>query len=65
MKSAELRKKSVSELQQNLLDLLKQQFKLRMQKGTEQMAKTHVFAQVRHDIARIKTILREKELNHE
>jgi len=65
MKSADLRKKSVSELQQKMLELLKQQFKLRMQKGTEQMAKTHMFKKIRRNIARIKTILKEKELNHE
>ena len=65
MKSSDLRTKSVSELQQQLVELLKEQFKLRMQKNTEEMARTHMFKNVRRNIARIKTILNEKESNHE
>lgn len=65
MKANELREKSVLELQQQLVELLKEQFKLRMQKNTEEMTKTHMFKKIRRNIARIKTILKEKEQTHE
>ncbi len=62
MKATELRDKSVEELQQALLGLLKDQFNLRMQKSTGQLAQTHLLGQVRRDIARVKTILDEKQV---
>ncbi|WP_286240366.1 50S ribosomal protein L29 [Neptuniibacter halophilus] len=63
MKATELREKSVDELQQELLGLLKEQFNLRMQKTTGQLAQTHLLGQVRRDIARVKTVLNEKAGN--
>jgi large subunit ribosomal protein L29 len=60
MKATELRDKSVEELQQSLLSLLKDQFNLRMQKATGQLAQTHMLGQVRRDIARVKTVLNQK-----
>jgi len=60
MKANELREKNAQELQQQLLDLLKDQFNLRMQKATGQLAQTHLLGQVRRDIARVKTLLNEK-----
>jgi len=65
MKASELKEKSVLELQQQLVELFKEQFKLRMQKNTEEMTKTHMFKKIRRNIARIKTILKEKEQTHE
>lgn len=62
MKAQELRDKSVDELQQSLLGLLKDQFNLRMQKATGQLAQTHLLGQVRRDIARVKTVLNEKQV---
>jgi large subunit ribosomal protein L29 len=62
MKAQELRDKSVEELQQSLLGLLKDQFNLRMQKATGQLAQTHLLGQVRRDIARVKTVLKEKQV---
>lgn len=62
MKAQELREKSVEELQQSLLGLLKDQFNLRMQKATGQLAQTHLLGQVRRDIARVKTVLKEKQV---
>jgi len=62
MKATELRDKSVEELQQALLGLLKDQFNLRMQKATGQLAQTHLLGQVRRDIARVKTVLNEKQV---
>ncbi|MCP5419210.1 MAG: 50S ribosomal protein L29 [Gammaproteobacteria bacterium] len=61
MKVSELRQKSVEELNQELLDSRREQFNLRMQQATNQLSKPHLFRQVRRRIARIKTLLREKE----
>ena len=60
MKATELRNKSIAELMQELLALLREQFNLRMQRGASQSPKPQLFKKVRRDIARIKTILREK-----
>ncbi len=60
MKAEELRKKSVEELNQELMALLREQFNLRMQKGSDQGVRPHQFREVRRNIARVKTILREK-----
>ena len=65
MKAEELRKKTTEELKTELVALHKEQFNLRMQKGVGQMPKSHLYKRVRHDIARAKTILAEKERNHE
>jgi len=60
MKASELREKSDDELKKELLTLLREQFNLRMQKGTGQLTKTHQVGNVRRSIARVKTILNEK-----
>jgi large subunit ribosomal protein L29 len=60
MKAAELRNKSVEDLNKELMELLREQFNLRMQKGTGQLARPHQMKQVRRSIARVKTLLREK-----
>jgi large subunit ribosomal protein L29 len=59
MKAEEIRKKNSKELQEELDELLKEQFKLRMQKGSGQMSNPARFKTVRRDIARIKTIMTE------
>ena len=61
MKASELREKSVEELQQEINNLAKEQFNYRMQKSTGQLGQPHLLGQIRRDIARIKTVLREKE----
>ncbi|MDO9011471.1 MAG: 50S ribosomal protein L29 [Gallionella sp.] len=61
MKASELKTKSVSELQQDLLSLTRAQFGLRMQVATQQMTKTSEMRKVRRDIARIKTVMKQKE----
>ncbi len=63
MKTADIRKKSVSELSAEMLALLKEQFNLRIQRGMGQAPKSHLFKQVKKNIARIKTILTEKGSN--
>ena len=60
MKATELREKSVEDLNSSLLDLLKEQFNLRMQKASGQLGQSHLLKQVRRDIARVKTVLEEK-----
>ena len=61
MKASELKQKSVEELQQELLAMTKAQFGLRMQVATQQMTKTSEVRKVRRDIARIKTVMKQKE----
>ena len=60
MNAKELRAKSETELKQELQDLLKTHFKLRMQKATQQLANTASLRQTRRDIARVRTILTQK-----
>ncbi len=61
MKFEDLKAKSDSELTKELLELRKEQFNLRMQKGMGEMPKPHLYKRVRRDIARIKTILNQME----
>lgn len=60
MKTTDLRAKSADELNNELLELLKAQFSLRMQHATQQLGNTSQIGKVRRDIARVRTILREK-----
>lgn len=59
MKASELRQKSTTELTAMLLDLSRERFNLRMQKGTGQLSKPHQVKKVRRDVARVQTILKE------
>jgi len=59
-KIADLRSQTVDQLSDELLKLKKEQFNLRFQAATGQMEKTHRVWEVRKDIARISTLLREK-----
>lgn len=59
MNATELRKKTKEELVSTLFELSREQFNLRMQKGTGQLAKSSQVKQVRRDIARINTVLSE------
>lgn len=59
MKAKDLRNKTKEELNSSLLELSREQFNLRMQKGTGQLSKPSQIKQVRRDIARINTILNE------
>ncbi|MDO9104682.1 MAG: 50S ribosomal protein L29 [Methylovulum sp.] len=59
MKVSELRQKSKDELGTLLLDLSRERFNLKMQKGTGQLSKTDQVKKVRRSIARIQTVLKE------
>jgi large subunit ribosomal protein L29 len=61
MKASELRGKSVEELQAQLQDLYKDQFNNRMQNATGQLGQVHLLKAVKRDIARIKTLITEKQ----
>ena len=60
MKVSELRVKNADELRQELNDLLKAQFSLRMQIATQQLTNNSQIGKVRRDIARVRTIINEK-----
>lgn len=60
MKASELREKTVTDLNDLLLELRKEQFNLRMQSATGQLNQVDQFGKIRGDIARIKTVLNEK-----
>lgn len=57
----ELRSKSAAELDKHITDLRREQFNLRMQQGSGQLAQTHQFRKVRREIARSKTVLTQKK----
>lgn len=57
MKASELRNKKVTDLQDELQGLLREQFNLRMQKGSGQLSSPARFKSVRKDIARVKTVM--------
>jgi large subunit ribosomal protein L29 len=59
MDAAELRKKKPEELDALILELLREQFNLRMQKGSGQLSKPSEMKRVRRTIARAKTIIAE------
>ncbi|MGV6817188.1 MAG: 50S ribosomal protein L29 [Thiotrichales bacterium] len=61
MKASDLRGKEIAELKSELTELYREQFNLRMQRGTGQSPRPHQFSAVRKNIARVKTILTEKQ----
>ena len=60
MKAQELRDKSIDELGGELLRLRKEEFSLRMQFASGQLGQTHLVGETRRDIARVKTVMKEK-----
>jgi large subunit ribosomal protein L29 len=63
MKAKELRDKSVVELNQSVVDLKTELFNLRFQLATGELDNPMRINKVKKDIARVKTVLRERELN--
>jgi large subunit ribosomal protein L29 len=59
-KNDDLRSKSAQELNQELLELRRAQFGLRMQLATQQLANPSQLKKVRRDIARVRTVMKEK-----
>jgi len=62
MKAIELKAKNTEELKQEIKELLRAQFSLRMQLSTQQTTKTHELRKVRRDIARARTVMQEQKL---
>ena len=60
MKASELRVKNTDELRQELNELLKAQFSLRMQVATQQLTNNSQLKKTRRDIARVRTIIAQK-----
>ncbi|WP_151449236.1 50S ribosomal protein L29 [Lacisediminimonas profundi] len=60
MKASELSGKDQAALTKEMTDLLKAQFGLRMQLGTQQLSNTSQLKKVRRDIARVKTVMNQK-----
>ena len=60
MKASELRGKNGEELQKELEGLMRAQFGLRMQVATQQLSNTSQLKKVKRDIARVRTIMKEK-----
>ena len=60
MKASELRGKNADDLKKELESLLRAQFGLRMQLATQQLSNTSQLKKVRRDIARVRTIMKEK-----
>lgn len=62
MKASEIRELTAEELTVKLGDLKKDLFNLRLQLATNQLDNTNKINEVKHDIARVNTVLREKQL---
>lgn len=60
MNPADMRKKTDAELNEELVELRREQFNLRMQRATGQLGNPARFKEIRREIARIKTVLNEK-----
>ena len=60
MKTNELRAKDEAQLSEELSNLLKAQFSMRMQKATQQLTNTSQLKRTKRDIARVRTLLAEK-----
>ena len=60
MKAVDLRAKSVEDLNNELVELRRAQFSMRMQVATQQLTKVDQISKTRRDIARVKTILSQK-----
>ncbi len=61
MKTKELRQMNVDDLNKEILAMTRELFNLRIRQGGGQLSKTHMLTKVRRDIARVKTILNEKQ----
>ncbi len=60
MKNKELAAKDLTALNAELTELLKANFKLRMQKGTQQLTNTSQLGKTKRDLARVKTFIAQK-----
>ncbi len=61
MKAMDLREKQIDDLEKELVALRKEQFNLRMLQGSGQVVRPHLFGQARKNIARVKTVIAQKQ----
>ena len=61
MELKDLRQKNAEQLSEHLVDLRREQFNLRMQRGSGQLTQTHQFGRVRREIAQVKHLLGAKK----
>lgn len=61
MEIEDLRPKTTDELETELVKLRKEHLSLRMQRASEQLPQTHLLGETKRDIARVKTLIREKQ----
>ena len=61
MNAEDLRKKSIDELNEELVELRREQFNLRMQQATGEHPHNHEHGRVKRDIARVKTVINEQK----
>ena len=61
MKTSELREKQIDDLEKELVSLRKEQFSLRMLQGSGQAVRPHLYGQAKKNIARVKTVIAEKQ----
>jgi len=60
MKASELKDLSAEQLNEKLVECLREQFNLRMQASTGQLTQTHLLREARRNVAMVKTVLRQK-----
>ena len=60
MNTDELREMSLKELEEEYVKLRKEQFNLRFQRASDQLAQTHLIKEARRNVARVNTVIREK-----
>ena len=65
MKAKDIREMTAEQIGKELLNLRREQFNLRMQSATGQGVRSHEFGRIRKDIARLKTVLREQEIQQQ
>ena len=63
MQVADLKKMTTEELEKELLNVRQESFNMRMQAGSGESVKPHLIENARRNIARIKTLIREKQVN--
>ena len=61
MEIEDLRPKTTDELETELVKLRKEHLSLRMQRASEQLPQTHLLGETKRDIARVKTLIKEKQ----
>ena len=62
MKTEEIRELKDDEMKAELERLYRELFTLRMQRASDQLPQTHLLVEAKRDIARVRTIMREREL---